>query len=118
QQIRLLADVAHLDLFGALQDLEFRNEVACRFICGSAEAESGIAAVSALRFTQPDVIGNQVDPAAGLTYERQLTISFVSQSIRASLGAPARLRRWLYRVPSYNLQRYFDVRTFTSPVAT
>jgi len=118
QQIRLLADFAHLDLFGGLQHLEFRNEVAYRFIFGSAEAESGIAAVSALRFTQPDVIGNQVDLAAGLTYERQLTLSFVSQSIRASLGAPVRLRRWLYLVPSYNLQRYFDVRTFTSPVAT
>lgn len=118
QQVRLLADFAHLDLFGGLQRLEFRNELAYRFIFGAAEAESGFAGLSALRFTQPDVIGSHIDLAAGLTYERQLTLSFLSQSIRGSLGVPIRFRRWLYLVPSYNLQRYFDVRTFTSPVAT
>nr|PZM93037.1 MAG: hypothetical protein DIU72_04400 [Pseudomonadota bacterium] len=118
QQLRLVADFAHLDLFRGLQRLEFNNELAYRFIFGGAEAESGIAAVSSLRLTQPAVIGNRIDLAAGLTYERQLTLSFVSQSIRGSLGLPIRFRRWLYLVPSYQIQRYFDVRTFTSPVAT
>lgn len=118
QQLRLLADFAHLDLFGGLQRLEFRNELAYRFIFGAAEVESGFAGLSALRFTQPDVIGTRVDLAAGLTYERQLTLSFISQSLRGSLGVPIRFRRWLYLVPSYQIQRYFDVRTFTSPVAT
>ena len=118
QQVRLVADFAHLDLFGGLQRLEFDNELAYRFIFGAAEVESGIAAISSLRFTQPAVIGNRIDLAAALTYERQLTLSFVSQSIRASLGLPIRFRRWLYLVPSYQIQRYFDVRTFTAPVAT
>lgn len=118
QQLRLVADFAHLDLFRGLQRLEFQNELAYRFIFGAAEAESGFAGISALRFTQPDVIGNQVDLAVGLTYERQLTLSFLSQSLRGSLGVPIRFRRWLYLVPSYQIQRYFDVRTFTSPVAT
>lgn len=118
QQLRLLADFAHLDLFRGLQRLEFQNELAYRFIFGAAEAESGFAGISALRFTQPDVIGDRVDLAAGLTYERQLTLSFISQSIRGSLGVPIRFRRWIYLVPSYQIQRYFDVRTFTSPVAT
>ena len=118
QQLRLVADFAHLDLFRGLQRLEFQNELAYRFIFGAAEAESGFAGISALRFTQPAVIGDRIDLAVGLTYERQLTLSFVSQSLRASVGVPIRFRRWLYLVPSYQVQRYFDVRTFTSPVAT
>jgi len=118
QQLRLVADFAHLDLFRGLQRLEFDNELAYRFIFGAAEVESGFAGISSLRLTQPDVIGNRIDLAVGLTYERQLTLSFVSQSLRASLGLPIRFRRWLYLVPSYQVQRYFDVRTFTAPVAT
>lgn len=118
QQVRLLADFAHLDLFRGLQRLEFNNELAYRFLFGAPEVESGFAGRSSLQLTQPDIIGNNVDLAARLVYERELTLSYISQSFRGSLGTPIRLRRWLFLVPSYNIQRYFDVRSFTSPVVT
>lgn len=118
QQVRVSADFAHLDLFRGLQRLEFHNELAYRFLFTTAEVGSGFAGRSSLQFTQPDVIGNKIDLAARAIYERELTLSYVSQSIRGSFGLPIRFRRWLYFVPSYNLQRYFGVRTFTSPVVT
>lgn len=118
QQVRLLADFAHLDLFRGLQRLEFNNELAYRFLFGAADVESGFAGRSSLQLTQPNVIGHEVDLAARLIYERELTLSFISQSVRGSLGMPIHLRRWLFVVPSYNVQRYFDVRSFAPSVVT
>jgi len=110
EQIRAVADFAHLNLFGGMQRLTLHNEVAYRVVLG--EARSGIAGRAVAELTQPDLIRTRIDVALRFGYERQFTQSFTSESIAARIGAPIRFRRWLYLTPSYNLERYFHVSVF------
>ncbi|AKU91697.1 Outer membrane protein [Vulgatibacter incomptus] len=110
QQVRGLLDFTHLSIFGGLQRLNLRNDIAYRFLF--AEHASGFAGRSIAELTQPDLIGPRTDLALRFGYERQLTQSYTSQSLVARIGTPIRVRRWLYITPSYSLERFFNVQVF------
>ncbi len=113
-QARALAEVTHLNLFGGLQQLQWSNQLAYRFINPASDlvGESGLAGRSEVSFTQPDFVSNRIDLAARIRYERQLTSAYTAQSVSGRIGTPIRFRRWLYFVPSYNITRFFDVSVF------
>jgi translocation and assembly module TamA len=110
QQVRGIVDLAHLNLWGDLQRLQFSNELAYRFIPTVVNpATAGPAGVSQLTLTQPDLITTRADLSTSLRYERQLLQAFSSQQVGGRVAVPVRLRRWLTITPSYNIDYYFDV---------
>lgn len=113
-QARALAEITHLNLFGGLQQLQWSNQLAYRFVNPGSDlvGESGPAGRSELNFTQPDFVTDRIDFAARLRYERELTTSYTAQSVSGRVGTPVRFRRWLFFTPSYNVSRYFDVSIF------
>ncbi|HWV37124.1 MAG TPA: POTRA domain-containing protein [Vulgatibacter sp.] len=110
EQVRGLLDFTHLDLFGNLEQFTLRNDIAYRFLF--SESRSGIGGRSIADLTQLDFIGPRVDLSVRAEYERELNLSFTSQSVAGRVGTPIRFRHWLFFTPSYNLQRFFDVSVF------
>lgn len=107
QQLQLRADYRRNNFLGGLRRLDWRNELALRFLPSFFSPKRvGLGGTTSLDLTQPELLPLS-DGALRVAYERVFRQAYEADALQLSLGLAVHYRRQSSVQPSIGVQQFF-----------